>query len=81
MSVGGAVLLREMGTLKYLKTFIFYSSSCHQTCVFHLYTHFFAISLKLLRSSNEQGRASKVHCIMCAIFYVARPHSHVVYPS
>ena len=31
------------------------SSSCHQTCVFHLSTHFFAISLKLLRSSNEQA--------------------------
>ena len=33
------------------------SPSCHQTCVFHLSTHFFAISLKLLRPYNEQGRA------------------------
>ena len=55
------------------------SSSCHQTCVFHLSTHFFAISLKLLRSSNAQGRARMVHCIMCAVFSVVRPHSHVTY--
>ena len=51
------------------------SSSCHQTSVFHLSTHFFAVSLNLLRSSNEQGCASRVHCIMCAVFSVARPHS------
>ena len=57
------------------------SSSCHQTCVFHLSSHFFAISLKLLRSSNEQGSARRVHCIMCAVFSVARPHSHVASPS
>ena len=56
-------------------------SLCHQTCVFHLSTHVFAISLKLLISSNEQGRARRVHCIMCAVFSVARPHSHVVIPS
>ena len=53
------------------------SSSCHQTCVLHLSTHFFDISLKLFRSSNEQGSAIRVHCIMCAVFSVARPHSHV----
>ena len=40
------------------------SSSCHQTCVFHLSTHFFAISLKLLRSSNEQGSARTQQIIM-----------------
>ena len=57
------------------------SLSCHQTCVFHLSTHFFAISLKLLRSSNEQGSARRVHCIMCEVFSVARPHSHVASPS
>ena len=57
------------------------SSSCHQTFVFHFSTHFFAISLKLLRSSNEQGSARRVHCIMCAVFSVARPHSHVASPS
>ena len=51
------------------------SSSCHQTCVFHLSTHFFAISLKLLRLSNEQGLARRVHCIMDAVFSVSRPHS------
>ena len=44
-------------------------------------THFFSISLKLLRSSNEQGRARRVHCIMCAVFSVARSHSHVTSPS
>ena len=57
------------------------SSSCHQTSVFHLSTHFFAVSLNLLRSSNEQGCARRVHCIMCAVFSVARPHSQVVSPS
>ena len=53
------------------------SSSCHQTSVFHLSTHFFAVSLNLLRSSNEQGCSRRVHCIMCAVFSVARPHSQV----
>ena len=57
------------------------SSSCHQTCVFHLSTQFFAISLKLFRSSNEQGSARRVHCIMCEVFSVAWPHSHVASPS
>ena len=56
-------------------------SSCHQTSVFHLSTHFFAVSLNLLRSSNEQGCARRVHCIMCAVFSVASPHSQVVSPS
>ena len=51
------------------------SSSCHQTSVFHLSTHFFAVSLNLLRSSNEQDCTRRVHCIMCAVFSVARPHS------
>ena len=58
-----------------------FSSSCHQTNVFHLSTHFFAVSLNLLRSFNEQGCAKRVHCIMCAVFSVARPHSQVVSPS
>ena len=57
------------------------SSSCHQTSGFHLSTHFFAVSLNLLRSSNEQGCARRVHCIMSAVFSVARPHSQVVSPS
>ena len=57
------------------------SSSCHQSCAFHLSAHFFAISLKLLRSSNEQGSARRVHCFMCAVFSFARPHSHVGYFS
>ena len=47
----------------------------------HLSTHFFVVSLNLLRSSNEQGCARRVHCIMCAVFSVARPHSQVVSPS
>ena len=49
--------------------------------VFHLSTHFFAVSLNLLRSSNEQGCARSVHCIMCAVFSVAKLHSQVVSPS
>ena len=52
---------------KYLSS----SSSCHQTSVFHLSMHFFAVSLNLLRSSNEQGCARRVHCIMYAVFSVA----------
>ena len=57
------------------------SSSCHQTSVFHLSTHFFAVSLKFLRSSNEQRCARRVHCIMCAVFSVGRPRSQSVSPS
>ena len=56
------------------------SSLYHQTCVFHLSRHFFAILLKRLRSSNEQGRARRVHCIMC-VFSVAILHSDVASPS
>ena len=44
------------------------SSSRHQTSVFHLSTHFLAVSLNLLRLSNEQGCARRVHCTMCAVF-------------
>ena len=40
----------------------------HQTSVFHLSTHFLSVSLNLLRSSNEQGCARRVHCTMCAVF-------------
>ena len=47
----------------------------------HHITHFFAISLRLFRSSNEQGRARRVHYIICAVFSVTRPHSHVTSPS
>ena len=36
---------------------------------------FFAISLKLFRLSHEQCHASRMHCITCAVFSVARPHS------
>ena len=57
------------------------SSSCHQTSVLHLSIHFFVVSLNLLMSFNEQGCASRVYCIMCAVFSVARPHSQVVSPS
>ena len=58
------------------------SSSCHQTGIIHLSTHLFYLSLKLLRSSNdEQGRARRVNFIMCAVFSVARPHSNVTSPS
>ena len=64
-----------------LNAFASSSSSCHQASVFHLSTHFFAVSLNLLRSSNEQGWSRMVHCFMCAVFSVARPHSQVVSPS
>ena len=35
----------------------------------------------MIRSSNEQGSARRVHCIMCAVFSDARPHSHGASPS
>ena len=57
------------------------SSSCHQTRVFHLSTHFFAVSLNLVRPSNEHDCAIRVHCIICEMFSVVRPHSQVVSPS
>ena len=75
-------ILVDLNIQKYLiPCLVVLSSSCHQTSVFHLSTHFFAVSLNLLRSSNEQGCARRVHCIMCAVFSVARPHSQVVSPS
>ena len=54
------------------------SSSCHQICIFHLSMRLISISLKRLISSNEQGRARRVHCIMDAVFSLARLHSHMV---
>ena len=56
-------------------------SSCHQTAVFHFSTQDFAVSLNFERPSKVHGRARRVHCSMCAVFSVARPHSHVVSPS
>ena len=55
----------------------------HHHCVIKLPSlHvFFAISLKLLRSSNEQGSAIRLYYIMCAVFSVARQHSHLASPS
>ena len=57
------------------------SSSCHQTVVFHLSMQDIAGSLNFERSSKVQDRARRVHCSMCAVFSVARPHSHVVCSS
>ena len=64
----------------YLYTFSS-SSSCHQPVVFHLSTQDFAVSLNFERSSKVQGRARRVHCSMCAVFSVAKPHTHDVSPS
>ena len=73
---------RDGGPIPYLKNCMLSSSSCHQTVVFHLSTQdCFAVSLNFERSSKVQGRARKMHCSMCAVFSVARPHSHVVSPS
>ena len=57
------------------------SASCHHTVVFYLSTQNFAVSLNFERSSKVQGRARRVHCSMCAVFSVARPHSHVIWPE
>ena len=54
---------------------------CDQTVVFHLSTQDFAVSLNFERSSKVQCRARRVQCSMCAVFSVAKPHSHVVSPS
>ena len=54
---------------------------CHHQRVIKLVFSIFPRISLLLRSSNEQGCARRVHCIMCAVFSVARPHSQVVSPS
>ena len=41
----------------------------------------FAVSLNVERSSKVQGRARRMHCSMCAVFSVVKPHSHVVSSS
>ena len=56
------------------------SSLCHQTVVFHIYTQDYAVSLNFERSSKVQVRARMVYFSMCAVFSVARLHSHVVSP-
>ena len=56
-------------------------TSCHQTVVFHLSTQDFAVSLNFERSSKVHGCERRVHCSMCAVFSVARPHTHAVSPS
>ena len=50
----------------------------YSRCIVHIFvTHFFAVLLNLLRSSNEQGCARRV----CAVFSAARLQSQVVSPS
>ena len=72
----GILLYNSRGT-----HFLGEARGCHQTVVFHLSTQDFAVSLNCERSSKMQGRARRVHCSMCAVFSVAIPHSHVVFPS
>ena len=40
--------------------------------------YIYARLLNFEMSSKMQGCARRVHCSMCAVFSVARPHSHVV---
>ena len=54
--------------------------SCHQTIFFHRSVHAWAVSLNSRMSSKVQGCARNEHCNMWAVFSVASPHSHVVYP-
>ena len=42
----------------------------------HNFTHFFAVSLKVLKSSREQGVLSSGHCSRCSIVCVSVPQSH-----
>ena len=56
-----------------------------QTSVFHLSTHFFAVSLNLLRSSNEQGCARRVQLhhlcsVLCCQIALTSRISFVVPP-
>ena len=42
----------------------------------HNFTHFFAVSLKVLKSSREQGVLSSGHCRRCSIVCVSVPQLH-----
>ena len=42
----------------------------------HNFTHFFAVSLKVLKSSREQGVLSSGHCSTCSIVCVSVPQLH-----
>ena len=42
----------------------------------HNFTHFFAVSLKVLKSSREQGVLSSGHCSRCSIVCVSVPQLH-----
>ena len=42
----------------------------------HNFMHFFAVSLKVLKSSPEQGVLSSGHCSRCSIVCVSVPQLH-----
>ena len=46
----------------------------------HNFTHFFAVSLKVLKSSREQGVLSSGHCSRCPIVCVSVPQLHEELP-
>ena len=50
--------------------------SCLQIVYCHNFTHFCAVSLKMLKSSREQGVLSSGHCGRCSIFCVSVPQLH-----
>ena len=52
------------------------SVSCLQMVVCHNFMHFCAVSLKILKSSREQGVLSSGHCSRCSIVCVSVPQLH-----
>ena len=42
----------------------------------HNFTHFFTMSLKVLKSSREQGVWNSGHCSRCSIVYFSVPQLH-----
>ena len=65
------------------KSFVIYEYKCHCLSVSYLQmvdchnlTHFFAVSLTVLKSSREQGVLSSGHCSRCSIVCVSVPQIH-----
>ena len=52
------------------------SVSCLQMVNCHNFTHFCAVSLKMFKSSREQGVLSSGHCGRCSIVCVSVPQLH-----
>ena len=76
---GGAIWLNPFATV----LFSVCSAVTVECCVLYpcCMGVFGMFAVELVEVINEQGCARRVHCIMGALFSVARPHSQVVSPS